>query len=246
MKTIYSATVTILFVSAIQTRVAVYIISLFLASTVSTLHRNAQIWNACHPLLVTYYYWVTVYSPSMEAKKNKGHSCQPGGIEPGSVRNPDLIVVNCATRTVVPNELYSTKNANVFKPQITTFPENRKIQLMPKTTNHLFTCYLKCMCKSNPVCLTQHCSVIFLLASYVQWLYFLVWAYEVNPLTFSHLCSLGKGMQLRTSWVYHFIRWMNRFLYYDLDRFACVRIPTQIQINITIPTCTPPFTHFWV
>jgi len=27
---------------------------------------------------------------------------------------------------------------------------------------------------------------------------------------------------------------MNRFLYYDLDRFACVRIPTQIEINITI------------
>jgi len=26
---------------------------------------------------------------------------------------------------------------------------------------------------------------------------------------------------------------MNRFLYYDLDRFACVQIPMQIQINIT-------------
>ena len=43
-------------------------VALFLASTVSALHRNAHIWNASHPLLVTYYCWVTVYSPSMEAK----------------------------------------------------------------------------------------------------------------------------------------------------------------------------------
>jgi len=32
---------------------------------VSALHRNAHIWNASHPLLVTYYW----YSPGMEAKK---------------------------------------------------------------------------------------------------------------------------------------------------------------------------------
>ena len=44
-------------------------ISLFLASTVSALHRNSHIWNACHPLLVTYYCRVTVYWPGMEAKK---------------------------------------------------------------------------------------------------------------------------------------------------------------------------------
>jgi len=43
--------------------------SLFLASTVSALHRNAHIWNASHPLLVTYYCRVTVYSLGMEAKK---------------------------------------------------------------------------------------------------------------------------------------------------------------------------------
>ena len=42
---------------------------LFLASTVSVLHRNAYIWNASHPSLVTYYCRVTVYSPGMEAKK---------------------------------------------------------------------------------------------------------------------------------------------------------------------------------
>jgi len=43
--------------------------ALFLVSTVSALHRNAHIWNASHPLLVTYYCRVTVYSPGMEAKK---------------------------------------------------------------------------------------------------------------------------------------------------------------------------------
>jgi len=46
-----------------------YAMSLFLASTVSALHRNAHIWNASHPLLVTYYCWVTMYSPGMEVKK---------------------------------------------------------------------------------------------------------------------------------------------------------------------------------
>ena len=42
---------------------------LFLASTVSAMHRNAHIWNASHPLVVTYYCWVTVYLPSMKAKQ---------------------------------------------------------------------------------------------------------------------------------------------------------------------------------
>jgi len=52
--------------------------------------------------------------------------------------------------------------------QITTCAENGKIQITPKITNHLHTCYLNCMCKSNPVCLIQQWSVIFLLASHVQ------------------------------------------------------------------------------
>ena len=39
-----------------------------------------------------------------------------------------------------------------FKLQITTCVENEKIQLTPKITNHLFTYYLNCACKSNPVC----------------------------------------------------------------------------------------------
>jgi len=78
------------------------------------------------------------------------------------------------------------------KIQITTFGENGKIQLTPKITNHLFTCYINCMCKSNPVCLIQKWSVIILLGSYVQWLYFLGWHTKIDPLTFSHLCSLWK------------------------------------------------------
>ena len=48
----------------------VWMKALFLASTVSAMHRNAFISNASHPLVVTYYCWVTVYSPSMKAKKN--------------------------------------------------------------------------------------------------------------------------------------------------------------------------------
>jgi len=60
------------------------------------------------------------------------------------------------------------KNVDLFKLQITTFAENGKIQLTPKITNNLFTCYLNCMCKSNPVCLIRQWSVIFLLTSYVQ------------------------------------------------------------------------------
>ena len=50
-----------------------------------------------------------------------------------------------------------------------------KIQLTPKITNHLFTCYLNCICRSNPICLIQQWSVIIVLCSYVQWPSFLVW-----------------------------------------------------------------------
>jgi len=50
---------------------------LFLASTVSALHRNAHIWNDSHPLLVNYYCWVTVYSPSMEGKKKSQTGVRP-------------------------------------------------------------------------------------------------------------------------------------------------------------------------
>jgi hypothetical protein len=48
------------------------------------------------------------------------------------------------------------------------FVENGKIQLMPKIMNHLFTYYLNCVGKSNPVCLIQQLPLVILLASYVQ------------------------------------------------------------------------------
>jgi len=65
--------------------------------------------------------------------------------------------------------------------------ENGKIQLMPKIMNHLFTYYWNCVGKSNPVCLIHQLPLVFLLDSYVQWLYFLIWPGKIDPFTFSHL-----------------------------------------------------------
>jgi len=153
----------------------------------SALHRNAHIWNASHSLLVNYYCKITVYSPSMEGKKKKSQTgVRLQGIEPGSRNN-----TNRRLPTTLFGQSYtmgcteSVNNDDQFKLQITTFAEKGKIQSTPKITNHLFTSYLNCMCKSNPVCLIQQWSVIFLFASYVQWLYFLVWAYENQPIDFS-------------------------------------------------------------
>ena len=154
---------------------------LFLASTVSALHRNAHIWNASHLLLVTYYCWVTVFSLTQHGgqKKNVMNMCQTQGIEQESIGLQSMCRPNVLfDQSYTIGRTLPLKNANLFKFQITTFAENGKIQLTPKITNHLFTCDLNCMCKSNPVCLIQQWWVIFLLASYVQWLYFLVWAYE--------------------------------------------------------------------
>ena len=103
---------------------------------------------------------------------------------------------------------FRASNADEFKLQITTCAENGKNQLTPKITNHLFTCYLNSMYKSNPVCLIHQWLVIFSLASYVQWLSFflsfnnIIFYFghtKINPLTFPHLCSLWKGMQLNVS-----------------------------------------------
>ena len=77
---------------------------LFLASTVSALHRNAHIWNASHPLLVTYYCRVTVYSPGMEAKKLTIDICVSfPGFETGSFWTKTHECTDSAIRTVVPN-----------------------------------------------------------------------------------------------------------------------------------------------
>jgi len=99
-------------------------------------------------------------------ESNKGRL----GLQSMCRRTVLFVQLNPVGRTV------SFKNADLFKLQITTFAEKKKIQLTAKITNHLFTCYLNCMYKSNPVCWIQQWS--FLLASYAQCLYFLVWAYE--------------------------------------------------------------------
>ena len=85
----------------------------------------------------------------------------------------------------------------IFKSHL--FVENGKIQLMPKILNHLFTYYLNCVGKSNPVCLIQQFPLVILLASDVQWLYFLILPGKIYPFTFSHLCSLLKGGHLNVS-----------------------------------------------
>ena len=106
----------------------------------------------------------------MEAKKMLKTCMQHPGLEPGSVRPKVKVSAPCLIRTVVPNGSYSTNFQMPivlnFKSQL--FDENGKIQLKLKRTNHLFTCYLNCMCKSNPVCLIQQCSVIIFLGSHVQ------------------------------------------------------------------------------
>jgi len=71
--------------------------ALFLASTVSALHRNAHIWN------VTFFFWVTVYSPSMQATKNVANMWQCPGVEPGRDSIAVHVSANCAIWTGVPH-----------------------------------------------------------------------------------------------------------------------------------------------
>jgi len=66
-------------------------------------------------------------------------------------------------RTVSDHQIPSILN---FKSHL--FVENGKIQLMPKIMNHLFTYYLNCVGKSDPVCLNQQLPLVILLASYAQ------------------------------------------------------------------------------
>ena len=130
---------------------------LSLATTVSALHRNARIWNASHPVLVTYYCRVTVYSLGLEAKKDilRGGCMLPPEFETGSARVVIQASAIYAMRTVVPNDSYCTrnkKNADLFKLPITISRTKRK-NSTPKMTNSLFTCHLNCMCTFNLVCL---------------------------------------------------------------------------------------------
>ena len=98
--------------------------TLFLASTVSALHRNAHIWNASHPLLVTYYCWVSVYSPGMEATKTDNRNlCGISGIRTPNTFDQDsrihrLSQSNSHKQWVVPCQHV---NADLINHQITTF-----------------------------------------------------------------------------------------------------------------------------
>jgi len=80
--------------------------ALFLASTVSALHRNAHIWNASHPLLVNYYCSVIVYSLSMEGQKEVTYNDHAPGIEQGSTTQTKKAFAVFAIQSVVPNGSY--------------------------------------------------------------------------------------------------------------------------------------------
>jgi len=98
---------------------------LFFASTVSALHRNAHIWNASHTLLVTYYCWVTVYSPSMEAKKLRKYVSESGN-RTGAEQKYSLYIGQLCYSIYPMGRTVHENNADLFKVQITTFAENGK------------------------------------------------------------------------------------------------------------------------
>jgi len=152
---------------------------LFLASTVSALHRNAHIWSASHSLLVNYYCWVTVYSPSMEGQKKITYRGLTPGVKPGSRMSTKHWSAIYAIRSIVPTWSYWIRHQWRFIERSNhNFCWERKNSVDTKNNESFIYMLLKLYCKSNPVWLIQQWSVIFLLASYVQWHYFLVWAYE--------------------------------------------------------------------
>jgi len=118
-----------------------------------------------------------------------------------------LLTTLLALNTKPDGTLFSLCKCRHFKLQITTCAENGKIQLTPKITNQLFTYYLNCTCKSNPVCLSQQWSVIFLLASYVQWHYFLS-NLGIRKLT-HWLFPIYVHSERVGSSVFHFFQWIH-------------------------------------
>jgi len=102
-------------------------------------------------------------------KAQKKVVCQPPGLElPTSVMGHILLTTLLALHSNPEGTSFDLDKCRLFRLQITTCAGNGKIQLTSKITNHVFTYDLNCTCKSNPVCLSQQWSVIFLLASYVQ------------------------------------------------------------------------------
>jgi len=63
------------------------------------------------------------------------------------------------------------------------------------------------------------------------------WVLMCNDLIFvgklTHLlCVINMHIQQPSCRVSKFMKWMNRFVYYNFDRFTCVHIPAQIKIQI--------------
>ena len=200
------------------------------------MHTHSHIWHTSHPWVVTYYCWVTVYSPNMKAKNKKNWVWTAGNRTTNTCHGPQPSdhSVNTTFESrgnfVLLSQTPTLQTTNKTKKISEREREReRKNSVTPKITNHLFTYYLNCTCKFYPVCLSQQWSVIFLLASYVQWHYFLVWGAFEN---WTHwLFPIYVHCERAGSSVFHFFQWMSTVLYYDPDRFACVRIPTQIQIQ---------------
>ena len=123
-----------------------------------------------------------------QQKKSPRTRCITGSrTKVNQVSSPRFYQLSCENRCTRWTVSVSGWNANLnFKSHL--FVENWNIQLMPKIMNRLFMYYLNCVGKSNPVCLIQQLPLVILLASYVQWLYFLIWPGKIDPFTFSHLC----------------------------------------------------------
>jgi len=118
---------------------------------------------------------------------------------------------------------FSIVKCQLLELQITTCDENGKIQSTPKISK-LYVQVKSCLPNSTMV---GHLFVDFLFAMT------LLSSLGIRKLT-HWLFPIYVHSERVCSSVFQFIQWMSTFLYYDPDRFACVRIPTQIQINITI------------
>jgi len=116
--------------------------------------------------------------------------CMTGsGIKNYQITSPSVCQLRCDDNWIsYAVSFLTTKRQSIWNIKSQLFVENGKIQLMSKIMNHLFTYYLNCVGKSNPVCLIQQLPLVILLASYVQWLYFLIWPGNIDPFIFFHLC----------------------------------------------------------
>jgi len=151
------------------------------------------------------------------------------------VSSPRIYHLRCDNNCTRWALLFSHWNANQFELQITFFCWERKISVNAEN-NESFIYILFKLCGQVWSRLPN---------STIAPLYFVGFLCAMTLLsdlawpTFS-LFPIYVNSQKVCTWVFQFIKWKNRFLYYDLEIFACVRIPTQIQINITY---TNPKSH---